>query len=78
VQLDSWYGIFGPKGMPADAVKVLNEHLNVILKMPDVIERIAIQGTSPVGGSPEVLARTNRADVELVGNIIKDLNIKSD
>ena len=78
VDLNSWYGIFGPKGMPADAVKVLNDHLNVILKMPDVVEHIAVQGTSPVGGSPEVLAKTNRADVELVGKIINELNIKAD
>jgi tripartite-type tricarboxylate transporter receptor subunit TctC len=78
VVLDSWYGVFGPKGMPADAVKLLNEHLNVILKMPDVAERMAVQGSTAVGGSPEVLARTNRTDVELVGNLIKELNIKSD
>lgn len=78
VHLDSWYGIFGPKGMPADAVRVLNDHLNVILKMPDVVERMAVQGTSPVGGSPEVLAKTNRTDVELVGKIIKDLNLKAE
>ena len=76
VVLDSWYGVFGPKGMPADAIKVLNDHLNVILKMPDVVERMAGQGSTVVGGSPEVLARTNRTDVELVGNIIKELNIK--
>jgi tripartite-type tricarboxylate transporter receptor subunit TctC len=78
VQLDSWYGIFGPTGMPTDAVSLLNEHLNAILKMPDVVERIAVQGTSPVGGSPAVLDKTNRTDVELVGKIIKELNIKAD
>jgi tripartite-type tricarboxylate transporter receptor subunit TctC len=78
VALDSWYGIFGPKSMPADAVKVLNEHFNVLLKMPDVVERMAVQGSSPVGGSPEVLARTNRTDVEVVGRIIKDLSITAE
>lgn len=75
VVLDSWYGFFGPKDMPADAVKVLNDHLNAILKMPDVVEKMALQGCSPVGGPPEVLAKTNRVDVELVGNLIKELKL---
>lgn len=78
VDLGSWYGVFGPKGMPADLVKTLNDHLNVILKMPEVVEKMAIQGATPVGGAPEGLGKTNASDVETFGKIIKELNIKAE
>lgn len=78
VDLGSWYGFFGPKGMPPEAVRMLNAHFNEILKMPDVIEALAIQGTSPVGGTPEVLGKTNATDYEVFGRLIRDLNIQGD
>lgn len=78
VDLSSWYGLFGPKGMPAEVVKTLNQHLNEILKMPDVVERMALQGSLPVGGSPERLGKTNATDFEVYGKIIKELDIKAD
>jgi len=76
VDLTSWYGVFGPRDMPADIVKLLNEHLNEILKMHDVIETMAVQGTTPVGGGPLVLAHTNVADVEVYGRIIRELGLQ--
>jgi tripartite-type tricarboxylate transporter receptor subunit TctC len=78
VDLTSWYGVFGPKDMPADIVRTLNEHINEILKMTDVIDFMASQGSSPVGGLPEVLARTNATDFEVYGKIIKDLGIQAE
>jgi tripartite-type tricarboxylate transporter receptor subunit TctC len=78
VNLGSWYGIFAPKGTPADLVRLLNGHFNEILKMPDVIERMAGQGSNPVGGRPEVLAATNATDVETFGKIITELSIKAE
>lgn len=78
VDLDSWYGIFGPKGIPAGIVKTLNDHLNVIVKMPDVVERMAAQGTAPVGGAPEALGRLNAADFERWSKVIKELNIQAE
>ena len=78
VDLDTWYGLFGPKGMPSGVVKTLNEHLNVILKMPDVVARMATLGAIPVGGSPETLGKLNAATHEQFGKIIKDLRIQAD
>ncbi|MBB3014186.1 Bug family tripartite tricarboxylate transporter substrate binding protein [Cupriavidus alkaliphilus] len=78
IDLNSWYGLFGPKGMPVDVVNKLNMHLNEILKMPDVIERMAAQGASPIGGAPEVLGRINATDTERFGKIIKEMAITTD
>lgn len=78
IDLTSWYGIFGPKDMPAGLVKMLNESLNEILKLPEVVDYMATQGSTPVGGPPEVLAKTNSVDFELYGKIIRDLAIQAE
>jgi tripartite-type tricarboxylate transporter receptor subunit TctC len=78
IEVTAWHGLFGPKGLPADLVKTLNGHMNEILKMPDVAARMATLGAVPLGGAPEVLAKTNAADFERFGKIIKDLGIQAD
>ena len=78
LEVGAWHGVFGPKGMPADVVKTLNAHFNEILKMPDVVSRMATLGAIPLGGAPETLAKTNAADYERFGKVIKDLGIQAD
>ncbi|KAF4531170.1 hypothetical protein B566_EDAN019210 [Ephemera danica] len=71
----AWNGFFAPKGTPAEVVRLLNGHMNDILKQPDVVERLATFGALPVGGAPEVLGRTNAAEYESMSKLIKELNI---
>jgi tripartite-type tricarboxylate transporter receptor subunit TctC len=78
VEVTAWHGLFGPKGMSPETVKMLNGHFNEILKMPDVVSRMATLGALPLGGSPDVLAKTNAADFERFGRIIKELGIQAD
>ena len=78
VNVGAWHGLFAPKGTPAEVVKTLNGHLNEILKMPDVVERMATLGALPLGGAPDVLAKTNADDFERFGKVIKQLGITAD
>jgi tripartite-type tricarboxylate transporter receptor subunit TctC len=78
VEVTAWHGLFGPKGMSPETVKMLNGHFNEILKMPDVVSRMATLGALSLGGSPDVLAKTNAADFERFGRIIKELGIQAD
>ncbi|HSV78398.1 MAG TPA: tripartite tricarboxylate transporter substrate binding protein [Ramlibacter sp.] len=78
VEVTSWYGLFGPKGMPPEVVRTLNAHLNEILRMPDVVVRMASLGAVPVGGSPETLAQANAEDHERFARIIRNLAIQAD
>jgi len=73
----AWNGFFAPKGTPADVVKLLNGHLNEILKQQDVIQKLATYGAFPHGGEPAELGRTNAREYEVVGGIIKSLGIKA-
>ncbi|MGQ3001433.1 MAG: Bug family tripartite tricarboxylate transporter substrate binding protein [Hydrogenophaga sp.] len=78
VKLGAWNGIFAPKGTPPAVVKQLNEHMNEILRMPDVVEKMATFGSRPVGGKPEALAKINADDYARLSKLIKDLNIQAD
>ena len=75
VNLGSWYGIFAPKGTSDEVVSMLNEHIEKILKMPDVIETMKKQGSTAVGGPASVLDRTNKTDTSTYQKLIADLKI---
>ena len=78
VVVGAWNGFFAPKGTPAAVVNMLNGHMNEILRMPDVVERLASFGALPAGGAPDVLAKTNASDYEVQGKLIADLGIRAD
>lgn len=75
LDVSAWMGLLGPKGMPADIVRTLNAHMNEILKMPDVVARMANLGIDPIGGEPSVLARQVSGDDALFGRLIKEFGI---
>lgn len=78
VVVGAWNGFFAPKGTPAEVVKLLNSHLNEIVKMPDVIEKMAVFGALPAGGAPDVLGKTNASEYEQMGKLIKELGITAE
>jgi tripartite-type tricarboxylate transporter receptor subunit TctC len=53
-----WFGLFGPKNLPADVVKRVNTAVNEVLKDNDVKARLAKLGIEPAGGTPQQFAST--------------------
>lgn len=49
----TWYGLFGPKGMPKPAVAKLNKALNEMLEEATVRERLIKAGVLVKGSTPE-------------------------
>ncbi len=78
MEVGAWQGIFAPKGLPADVAKTLNTHMNEILKMPDVVSKMAVLGALPAGGEPARLAQINTRDYTRFGKVIKELGIQAD
>ena len=78
VVVGAWNGFFAPKGTPAEVVRLLNGHLNEIIKSPEVVSKLATFGALPVGGAPDVLAKTNATEYQVMGKLIKDLAITAD
>ncbi len=52
----TWFGLYGPKAMPADVVQKLNASLNAALADNDVKERFARLGAEAIGSTPAAFA----------------------
>jgi tripartite-type tricarboxylate transporter receptor subunit TctC len=72
----SWYGLWGPAGMPADVVATLNKGIAEAVHTPGVMDRVAKQGLIPVGSSSADFAKFQAAEMAKYQKIIKDSNIK--
>jgi tripartite-type tricarboxylate transporter receptor subunit TctC len=58
----TWFGLYGPKALPADLVSRLNTALNQALQDADVKDRLARLGIEPVGGTPQQFTTMVAAD----------------
>jgi tripartite-type tricarboxylate transporter receptor subunit TctC len=53
----TWYGFFGPRGMPPAVVARLNKALNEIIAEPAVRERLTAAGVIVQGSTPEAFGK---------------------
>jgi len=58
----NWFGVYGPRGLPADIVAKVNQAVNAALTSAEVKDRFARLGAEPVGGTPEAFAAVVRAE----------------
>lgn len=75
-EISSWYGLWGPAGMPKEVVATLNGAIAEAVKTPRVMERVAAQGLIPVGSSSADFAAFQNSEIEKFTKMIKDANIK--
>jgi tripartite-type tricarboxylate transporter receptor subunit TctC len=53
----TWYGVFGPRGIPADVVAKLNKVLNESIRDPAVAERLVKAGVTVQGSTPDAFGK---------------------
>src|SRR6185369_8842306 len=53
----SWYGLWGPKGLPADIAAKLQAEVARVLALPEVKQRLAVLGFEAIGSSTAELAK---------------------
>jgi tripartite-type tricarboxylate transporter receptor subunit TctC len=76
VEVLNWQGLIGPKGLPADIVKLLNSACNQALQTAEVKEKILSQGNEIGGGTPEQFAALIKAEAPRWGKVVKDAKIE--
>jgi tripartite-type tricarboxylate transporter receptor subunit TctC len=59
---NTWFGLYGPKGLPADLVAKINAGVNQALQDADVKDRLAKLGIEPIGGTTQAFAKMVEAD----------------
>jgi tripartite-type tricarboxylate transporter receptor subunit TctC len=67
----AWTGMFVPAGTPKSVVYKLNTELNSILKLPDVQERIASDGTDFAPNTPDSTAMLLKSEIAKWARVIK-------
>lgn len=78
VEINGWYCIMGPAGMPKSVVARLNTEINKILSQPDFIERLASLGATVMGGTPEQVTALIKSDMTKYAKAIKDSGARPD
>ena len=71
-----WKAVAGPRGMPPEVVRLLNRELNEVLRHKAVTEKFEAEGTTAVGGTPEDMMQTIRADITRWKNIAEKAQVK--
>jgi tripartite-type tricarboxylate transporter receptor subunit TctC len=71
-----WYGVIGPAKMPEPIVARLHAELIRILNLPEVRDRIVLDGSEPVGNSPEAFRQFMLADLAKWAKLVKESGAK--
>lgn len=72
----SWYGLWGPKNLPADISSKLQADVAKVLALPDVKQRLNTLGFDPIGVGGEQFATYIRDEMAKYEKIIRDAKIK--
>jgi tripartite-type tricarboxylate transporter receptor subunit TctC len=74
----SWFGFFGPAGLPANIVEALNKAASEALRDREIIDRLKKLGTQPAPGSPAAFAEFLAAEDKRWSGVAKGLNLQLD
>ncbi len=75
-ELEVWFGLLGPAGMPPGVVKRLNNELNTVLALPEFKEILAREGATPKPSTPAEFGNLIRSDIVRWTRLIKDTGIQ--
>jgi tripartite-type tricarboxylate transporter receptor subunit TctC len=73
-----WFSLSGPAGMPADIVNRLNAEVRRILQLPDVRERLRLEGIEPGDLDPQQFAAFVAAELKRWAPVVRASGAKVD
>ena len=75
---ENWYGMVAPAGTPAATVAALNRIATEAMRDPVVKEKLAVQGATLIGDSPEHFHDFMASEIERWAKVIKDAGVATD
>lgn len=75
---NTWFGLYGPKGLPADLVARVNAAANEAVSDPEVRDKLSRLGIAPATGTPARFAAMVAQDAAKWKKIITERKIISD
>jgi tripartite-type tricarboxylate transporter receptor subunit TctC len=77
-EADIWYGLVAPAKTPKDTISQLAGWFTAALQVPEIKEKLAIQGLYPVGICATDFGAFIRKQSDEYGRIIRDANIRGE
>jgi tripartite-type tricarboxylate transporter receptor subunit TctC len=71
----SWYGVWGPKGMSADAVSGLEAAIVKAIAKPEVQKSLSAKGVDPVGSTAKEFADYIKSETAKYTKIVEEAHI---
>ena len=78
LDIDLYFWIAGPAGLPPEIVRKWNQEIASILSAPEVRETLMKQGMVPAPGSPDEISAQIRNDIERWSKFIRETGITAD
>ena len=72
----SWLALFAPAGTPKDIINKISLEVVRIINLPDVKERLLLQGAEPIGSTPEQLAAVLANDIAKYAKVMKTAGVQ--
>lgn len=71
----SWYGLLLPAGVPKSTIDILAKETTAIMRVPDVKDKMLVQGFEPVGNSPAEFAKFIREEIPRWEKVVRTAGI---
>lgn len=75
-EVDQWYGIIGSSKIPKPVINKIQQGIATALKDAEVAKRLAADGSTPVGSTPEQFSRHIKSEVDKWTKLAKAANLK--
>lgn len=73
-----WHGMLAPRGTPRTVIDRLHAEIGKAVRQPQVVSRLALDGTEPVASAPKEFAAHLRSEREQWAKVAKLANIRGD
>ena len=73
--IENWYGMIAPGGTPANIVSLINRAANEAMSDPQVAQKLADQGLTVAGDTPEHFRDYIGAEIRKWAKVIKDAGV---
>ena len=75
-EVDQWYGIITGARVPLAIVRKLNAAIAEAVKSPEVAKRLAADGSSPVGSTPEQFSAHIKSEIAKWRKLVKEAKLE--
>jgi len=73
-----WYGVMAPAGTPPPVIARLSVEINKVLKSPEVGDRFAIDGSEPVGRTPDNFSAYIKSEIAKWAKVVRETGVRAE